>query len=478
MVSVDITPAALQSSQAGASPNEAPTAPRPKVSVLLSSYNHEAFVQEAIDSVLQQSFADFELIIIDDASSDGSWEVIAGNTDARVRAYRNASRKGAVNNANWALRELVQGEFVAIHHSDDAWTPEKLECQLAAFAADPGLGAVFTWVRVIDEHGTTLDNDWFNRPSANRWSLLGELFLEENHLAHPSALIRRQCYDRSGLYDPLLVQTPDADMWCRLLLDWPIEIIPEQLTLHRLFSNRSNTSSTARADVRVRTANEWNHLRRHFLRVAGADDVFRIFPALRARLAVTDQCPVAFLVAMACLHESTSRNAWQLGIELLQKAMGDTATRRAIEQACGFSAADLAHITGSRDPFGVLDGERFAHEYAALEKTAIDAHADATRSWQEVERSRATIAALSAERDTLEREHAAYAKLACEHEALAGEHGRLQAAFEQLGGERERLQAAHDELSQQLERIRQHRGYKLYVRIRNGLKKLKLLKHD
>ena len=72
----------------------------PKISVLLSSYNHEAFVQEAIDRVLQQSFGDFELIILDDASSDRSWEVISRNDDPRIRAYRNASRIGAVNFEN------------------------------------------------------------------------------------------------------------------------------------------------------------------------------------------------------------------------------------------------------------------------------------------------------------------------------------------------------------------------------------------
>lgn len=434
---------------------------RPRVSVLLSSYNHEAFVQEAIDSVLQQTFTDFELIIVDDASSDGSWEVIARNTDPRIRAHRNTSRKGAVNNANWALRELVRGQFVAIHHSDDVWRREKLERQLAAFATNPALGAAFTWVQVIDECGATLENDWFNRPTATRWSLLGELFREENHLAHPSVLIRRECYESVGLYNPLLVQTPDADMWCRLLLAWPIEIVPEKLTVHRLHSNRSNTSNTARADVRVRTANEWNHLRRHLLRITETEDFFRIFPELKTRIKATGPCPVAFLLAMACLHASEARNAWQLGLELLQAAMGDVPTRAAIEQACGFSVADLAHLTGSRDPFGVLDSERFASEYAKLEKAAIESQADATRSWQEVERVRAEVASVIAERDALDHAQA-----------------RLVHEYEQLGNERDQLQEARDALLQQLERIRQHRGYKLYIYIRNVMKRLKVLKND
>ena len=437
----------------------------PKISVLLSSYNHEAFVQEAIDSVLQQSFGDFELIILDDASSDRSWDVISRNDDPRIRAYRNASRIGAVNSANWAIEELVRGEFVAIHHSDDAWTPTKLERQLAAFEADPALGAVFTWVQVIDECGTQLENDWFNRPSAKRWTLLAELFQEENHLAHPSALIRRECYASSGLYNPLLVQTPDADMWCRLLLAWPIEIIPEKLTHHRLLSNRSNTSSTARADVRVRTANEWNHLRRHFLQITEAQDFFCIFPALEQKLALSAPCPMKFLLAMACLHVSDTRNAWQLGIQCLQEAMNDETERKAIERACGFSIADLSEITGSRDPYGVLDKEGFAKEFAALEKTAIEAHQDATRSWQELERERARGAALALEHEQLTQRHGA---LELEHGKLSHEHDDLKVT----------AAAVEQGLEQELERMRAHPVWKMYTCIRNVLKKLHLIKND
>lgn len=420
--------------------SRAPSAAAPRVSVLLSSYNHAPFVQEAIDSVLQQSFEDFELIIIDDASGDGSWEIIERNGDPRIRAFRNETRKGAVNNANWALRELIRGEYVAIHHSDDVWMPEKLERQLARFAADASLGAVFTWVQIIDESGKRLQNDWFNRSGANRWQLLRELFREENHLAHPSILIRAQCYASLGPYNPLLVQTPDADMWCRLLLEWPIEIIPETLTLHRLFSDRSNTSSSGRADVRVRTANEWNHLRAHFLKIKDSDTVFRIFPALATQFEPRAPSPVKFLLAMACLHDCETRNAWQLGIEWLRDLMSNATEREAIEAAFGYAIGDLVRITGERDPFGVLETERHEQELMTLRESARRWAQDAVQ-WQE------------------------------QYEALKGAH-------EQLTRSLLDLQHTHNRLTERLARIEQHPAYALLARARRALMKLNPLKHD
>ncbi|NLJ19748.1 MAG: glycosyltransferase, partial [Bacteroidales bacterium] len=123
-----------------------------KVSIVLSSYNHEKYIKKAIDSALNQTFSDFELIIWDDASSDTSWQIISSYTDPRIRAFRNEKNLGG-GNAKKAITEIAVGEYIAIHHSDDIWEPDKLEKQVAFLDANPEIGAVFSQAQIIDENG-------------------------------------------------------------------------------------------------------------------------------------------------------------------------------------------------------------------------------------------------------------------------------------------------------------------------------------
>ena len=102
----------------------------PKVSVILTSFNHSKYIREAIESTLNQTFADFELIILDDCSSDNSWDLINQYTDPRISAFRSERPGEVVGRLNKAISELASGEYIAIHHSDDAWGLNKLQVQV------------------------------------------------------------------------------------------------------------------------------------------------------------------------------------------------------------------------------------------------------------------------------------------------------------------------------------------------------------
>ena len=101
----------------------------PTVSVILTSYNHEKYLQESIDSVLMQTFEDFELIVVDDCSSDNSWSIIESYKDDRLVKIRNSENKlFYVNNI---IKNVTRGQYIALHHSDDVWEPNKLAEQVA-----------------------------------------------------------------------------------------------------------------------------------------------------------------------------------------------------------------------------------------------------------------------------------------------------------------------------------------------------------
>ena len=117
-----------------------------KVSVILTSYNHAEYLREAIDSVLNQTFQDFELIIWDDASNDDSWQIIRSYNDSRIKAFQNPRNQGPVFGVNKAILEIATGEYIAIHHSDDVWDLSKLEKQLDFLEVNQNIGAVFSSV--------------------------------------------------------------------------------------------------------------------------------------------------------------------------------------------------------------------------------------------------------------------------------------------------------------------------------------------
>ncbi|MFA5663593.1 glycosyltransferase family 2 protein [Castellaniella sp.] len=362
----------------------------PRVSVILTSFNHEPFLGQAINSVLQQSFTDHELVILDDASSDGSWSLISSVDDARVSARRSERPGQIVHLINQAIAD-ASGEFIAIHHSDDIWMPEKLERQVAYLDAHPEVGATFTWAQVIDEHGNKVRNEWLNPPERSRWELLRHVFDGTIALCQPTLVARKRCYEQVGVYRYGLGQTDDGEFWSRLLLHYPVQVLEERLIQLRRFTNRSNVSGQ-RPEVYVRIANEFNFLRENYLALSSFDDFVRVFPEFSSWRR-SDGCNMKFLLAIACITNAQP-NAWQLGLRWLYEILNDEAARNQVAQLYGFSDLDYIELSAALDSYmlgatrrnlfaleefnltdqGVLPGyetlaTRLAQRNAALQKT-------------------------------------------------------------------------------------------------------------
>lgn len=323
----------------------------PKVTVILTSFNHEKYICEAIDSALNQTFTDFELIILDDGSSDNSWHLINQYSDSRIKACHSLVNVGGVVGVNKAISEQATGKYIAIHHSDDIWELDKLEKQVAYLDAHSEIGAVFTWVQIIDEHGVQSTEDWFDQENKTRWQWLNQLFLEQNHLNHPSVLIRKQCYQDVGTYRYGLAQTADAEMWSRVLIKYPIHVIQEKLTIHRLFSDKSNASGP-KIDSAIRASNEWNVLRENFLSFTKFEDIVATFPSLE-RFRNPKGFDSKFLLAMACLYECKQRSAWQLGLTWLFDLLNDKTHCETIRELYSFSDLDFMRLNAEYDVYFV-----------------------------------------------------------------------------------------------------------------------------
>lgn len=188
-------------------------------------------------SVLNQTFQDFEIIIINDGSKDETLEEIDRISDSRVRVYSYPnSGQGASRN-----RGLFQarGEYIAFLDADDLWTADKLEAQLIALQSNPEVGVAYSWTDFIDEWGN------FLRPGSHL-NLSGDVYphlLLTNILENGSnPLIRREAIDRVGQFDESLPPAEDWDFYLRLAAEYPFVVVPHPQILYRVYANSSSTN--------------------------------------------------------------------------------------------------------------------------------------------------------------------------------------------------------------------------------------------
>ena len=211
---------------------------KPLVTVAIPSYNHSAYVSEALRSLFTQTFQDFEIIILDDGSNDGSPDVIRQTIQenpGRDLTFEVQENMGLSATLNRALT-MARGELFSFLPSDDYYHPEKLARQVEVFQKHPSLAACYTWQNIVDaSSGPTTDRailDWFDLKYVSSYSFFPHL-LERNFLAAPSALVRTGLLLDKGGFDESLVYLQDHDMWLRLLRDHKGLILHERLLFYR-----------------------------------------------------------------------------------------------------------------------------------------------------------------------------------------------------------------------------------------------------
>jgi glycosyltransferase involved in cell wall biosynthesis len=228
----------------------------PRVSVLMPSFNYARYLPFAIESVLSQSYADLELIITDDCSTDGSREIAEQwkHRDRRVVTVVHDVNRGLAAARNSGL-EVSSGKFVALCDADDTWLRDKLEIQVECLERDPGLGLVHSDSLIMDREGD-LTGQLFSdlvhkkRQPTSGW-LFGEL-CDRNFLCVPTVLARREALEHAGGFDGRLRSLEDWVCWIRVARRYPICYVARPLARYRLHG--SNLSSDRASMARNRVA--------------------------------------------------------------------------------------------------------------------------------------------------------------------------------------------------------------------------------
>lgn len=202
---------------------------KPLVSIVITTYNYACYLPRCLDSVFAQTYGKYEVILINDGSTDNTDEVLApyfAKDGIKYIKQKNAGQTKAKNNG---IRRS-SGDFIAFLDADDYWMKDKLEKQLAEFAKDREFGVVYTRAAWVDENDQPRKN---NAPKPHSGWVTDALVVD-NFVPFSSALVKRQCLDQAGVFDESLEMGIDWDLWLKISKHFKFTYIDQNLTTYRV----------------------------------------------------------------------------------------------------------------------------------------------------------------------------------------------------------------------------------------------------
>lgn len=181
-----------------------------QLSVIMSAFNSSKTIERAINSILSQSFSDFELIVLNDGSTDETEEKILSYSDERIK-YHPLGHSGLTGALNFGL-SLAEAEIIVRHDSDDWSEPDRLARQMRSFREDGDLSLVSSWHNVVDVNGNYLGL----KPTASDDRSLKKMLRWRNPFCHGTVAVRKSSLDQVGGYNEALLFSQDYDLWLRM----------------------------------------------------------------------------------------------------------------------------------------------------------------------------------------------------------------------------------------------------------------------
>jgi glycosyltransferase involved in cell wall biosynthesis len=280
----------------------------PVVSVIMPTYNQSAYLREAVDSLLAQTLRDWELLVVDDGSTDDTPAVLRAFADeTRIRAFRQANSGQAVAR-NLALRH-ARGRYVAFLDSDNRWLPDKLRCQVDYLEAHPEVDVLYGGIRLIDDAGAVLGVQERYRPTGTIWRDL----LVDNYVTFNTTILSRRLLQEYGGQDPDVRYGPDFDLWLRMSPRCRFEYLPQVMCEYRVEGRRISDNVLARMQANRGAIRRFLTQNRGLLGWRGRRAVWGAFYGKFARALSANRQPLraVSLGAAAVLHQPVSTTAWR-----------------------------------------------------------------------------------------------------------------------------------------------------------------------
>ena len=284
---------------------------KPKISILTPSFNHESYVGFFIESVLNQSFADFELIIVDDCSSDNNVNEIEKFKDSRIKLIKHAYNQGINATLNTAF-ENSSGEYLIFCASDDCLESNALEEIYKALCENPQAKAVYPALTKIDMNGKKDSEKFMEIKQTSREEYINRFFMDNNYFTSPGMAMRR--IDFMQILYPLdmaMCNQQDTQMHIKILLRGDVKILDKALVLYRFDSSANNISARTFITTKREQA-EIERLMDSFLEMRDIELLKKVFKKEIADLGITPKEGQTeyFLGRMALLSTIKERQIW------------------------------------------------------------------------------------------------------------------------------------------------------------------------
>lgn len=222
------------------------------VSVCINAYNSADVIGETLESVLNQTYKNLQIIIVDDCSTDNTAEIVKSYDDDRIELYT-LPKNFNISNANNECLHRAKGEYIAHIDSDDIWAEDKIEKQIKFLEENPQYGACFTHATLIDKTGRIFESGelpeafltLFDRENMTQAGFVRRFYDHSNFLCHSSVVMRMSVYEKLGDHDLTLNKLHDYDYWIRMNFICPLYIYPEKLVFYRIWHANNSTLGNA-----------------------------------------------------------------------------------------------------------------------------------------------------------------------------------------------------------------------------------------
>lgn len=244
----------------------------PKVSVIIPTRNRAQMLKRAINSVLAQTYQDFEVIVVSDGSTDNTDEVVSSYTDPRIIYLKHRKSRGASAARNTGIR-ASRGKFIAFLDDDDEWVPRKLEVQVPVIEkSPPEIGLVYAWMEYFDESGDSIDI----RSPKIKGDIFVEMLERQAISGCPTIIMKKKVVNEVGFFDENLPRGNDGDYWRRVCKHYYVDFVPEVLVkVHT--GHRDRISVNSEDSLR-------NHIKAAKLRLSRFEEEFKEYPDAEAKI--------------------------------------------------------------------------------------------------------------------------------------------------------------------------------------------------
>lgn len=313
------------------------------VSILCPSYNHERFVVHFINSLLQQTNPNWELIIVDDSSTDNNVGEIKKFSDKRIKLIQNPFNKGINCGLNVAFAKS-SGKYISFCASDDMLCPDYVQNVFDAFKQNPDKGLLYFDLQLIDNENNNL-NITYHNPQTDKYTVLNRMFMLENWPLSPGMVTKRELFEKIIPLDIPMSQYQDYEMHIKLLLLSDFMVSDKQSVLYRKADSQSGLSAQNEVTT-IRRQLEENLLMDSFLEITDINLLRKIFPKELEKFEKIPKKTIPFILGMLALN-STEKYKKLWGYNQVAKFINNQDNYELVHNMYGFSYKNYLNLATS-----------------------------------------------------------------------------------------------------------------------------------